>query len=56
MTTGLNGSLSWGKTKIWDSGMLGRVGPNRGLVNCTSQSRFVHDCNAGGWLKVKSRF
>ena len=36
--------------------MLGRVGPNSGLVNCSRESSFVNDCNAGRRLKVKLRF
>ncbi len=36
--------------------MLGRVGPSRGLVNCSRESSFVDDCNAGRRLKVKLRF
>src|SRR5579864_5589482 len=36
--------------------MLGRVGPNWALVNCSCESCFVNDCNAGRWLKVKLRF
>ncbi len=36
--------------------MGGRVGPNRALVNCSRESCFVDDCNAGRRLKVKLRF